>query len=123
MRRLLVSQINTAAIDPSLLIFVSPVAIDLQTDMILQETINRDFVGRTLIAVAHRIRTIIGWDRISVMDAGLIAELGTPLELFDNEGGIFRSLCERSQISRADIERAQEESRQQRLSPVGGKTG
>lgn len=43
------------------------------------------------------------YDRILVMDAGKVAEFDTPLELFDKEGSIFRSLCNEANLSRADI--------------------
>jgi ATP-binding cassette subfamily C (CFTR/MRP) protein 1 len=84
------------------------------TDQVIQETINRDFANTTLICIAHRLRTIIGWDRIAVMDAGRIAEIAPPLELFDSTDGIFRSLCDKSSITRAEIERAQVQTKEQR---------
>lgn len=52
------------------------------------------------------IRTIIGYDRICVMDAGEIAELDTPQALFEQTDSIFRSMCDRSGISLADIRAA-----------------
>ena len=42
------------------------------------------------------------------MDAGCIAESGTPTTLFKKEGGIFRGMCNRSKISLGDIRRAAE---------------
>jgi len=39
-----------------------------------------------------RIVTVCGYDRVCVMDAGKVAEIGTPLELF-RKGGLFKSLC------------------------------
>jgi len=56
---------------------------------------------------AHRLRTIVGYDRILVMDAGNVAELDTPVNLYD-QGGIFRSMCDRSGISRQDFFTSQE---------------
>ena len=52
---------------------------------------------------ADRLRTIIGYDRICVLDAGQIAEFDTPTNLYGMSGGIFRSMCERSSISADDI--------------------
>ena len=40
------------------------------------------------------------------MDAGRIAEFDTPTRLYDTEDGIFRGMCDRSNISREDIRRA-----------------
>lgn len=53
-----------------------------------------------------RLRTIIGYDRICVLDAGQIAELDTPLRLFNSPGSIFRAMCDRSGIVQDDIQMA-----------------
>ena len=68
----------------------------------IQKTMAVGFKGRTLLCIAHRLRTIVGYDRICVMDAGRIAELDTPLNLWQ-QGGIFRSMCDRSGIRVEDI--------------------
>ncbi|KAF2265600.1 hypothetical protein CC78DRAFT_181780 [Lojkania enalia] len=77
-------------------------SVDFETDQKIQKTIVEGFKGKTLLCIAHRLKTIIGYDRICVMDAGLIAELDTPLNLYDT-GGIFRSMCDRSGIRRDDF--------------------
>jgi len=81
-------------------------SVDLVTDGQIQATITREFGGVTLVCVAHRLRTILGYDRICVMDAGRIVELGPPEELYENIGGIFRRMCDRSSISAEDIRAA-----------------
>lgn len=78
-------------------------SVDIETDQKIQQTIATGFKGKTLLCIAHRLRTIIHYDRICVMDAGRIAELDTPLSLFEKEGGIFRGMCERSGIRREDF--------------------
>ena len=55
--------------------------------------------------IAHRLNTILAFDRILVMDAGRVAEYDTPLNLFDREDSIFRSLCNEAGLSRQDIVR------------------
>ncbi|KZP14241.1 P-loop containing nucleoside triphosphate hydrolase protein [Athelia psychrophila] len=77
-------------------------SVDLETDNKIQKTI-QDLQGRTLLTIAHRLRTIISYDRILVLDAGMVAEFGAPLELFAKQGGIFRSMCEQSSISLEDF--------------------
>jgi ABC-type multidrug transport system fused ATPase/permease subunit len=77
-------------------------SVDFETDQKIQKTIVDGFKGKTLLCIAHRLKTIIGYDRICVMDAGAIAELDTPLNLYD-AGGIFRSMCDRSGIKRDDF--------------------
>ncbi|SMR46888.1 unnamed protein product [Zymoseptoria tritici ST99CH_3D1] len=68
-------------------------------DAIAEETVMRlvreEFAESTVIAVAHRLGTIMDFDRIVVMDAGDIVEVGTPEELREREGGVFKGMWER----------------------------
>ncbi|KAF2088727.1 P-loop containing nucleoside triphosphate hydrolase protein [Saccharata proteae CBS 121410] len=82
-------------------------SVDMETDRRIQQAIMTAFKGKTLLCIAHRLRTIIRYDRICVMDAGKIAELGPPLALWENKDGIFRSMCERSGIGRNDFDEDQ----------------
>ncbi|OCL11568.1 hypothetical protein AOQ84DRAFT_229156 [Glonium stellatum] len=77
-------------------------SVDFETDQKIQRTIVEGFKGKTLLCIAHRLKTIIGYDRICVMDSGRIAELDTPLSLYE-AGGIFRGMCDRSGIRREDF--------------------
>ncbi|OAA72471.1 multidrug resistance-associated protein 5 [Cordyceps fumosorosea ARSEF 2679] len=81
-------------------------SVDMDTDDKIQRTMATGFRGKTLLCIAHRLRTIIGYDRICVMDAGRIAELDTPANLYRKPDGIFRGMCDRSGISLGDIETA-----------------
>ncbi|KAL3706469.1 ATP-binding cassette transporter yor1, partial [Talaromyces marneffei ATCC 18224] len=84
-------------------------SIDFETDLMIQKAMSEGFKGRTLLCIAHRLKTIIGYDKICVMDRGRVAEVASPLELFD-AGGIFRSMCEQSSITREIIVAAGMES-------------
>ena len=55
-----------------------------------------------------RLRTVISYDRIYVLDNGKIAEFGVPEDLYAQDG-IFRGMCEHSSISLEDIRRAGKE--------------
>ena len=77
-------------------------SVDMETDEKIQRTIATGFRGKTLLCIAHRLKTIINYDRICVMDQGRIAELDTPLALYE-KGGIFRSMCDRSGIRKEDF--------------------
>ncbi|KAG8899627.1 hypothetical protein FRB99_006523 [Tulasnella sp. 403] len=77
-------------------------SVDVETDSAIQETIESEFGGKTLLCIAHRLRTIIHYDRVLVLDSGQVAEFDTPLNLFQ-KGGIFRSLCNQSKITEKDI--------------------
>ncbi|KAJ5287805.1 hypothetical protein N7478_003491 [Penicillium angulare] len=78
-------------------------SVDFETDQKIQYTMAQGFEGKTLLCIAHRLRTIIHYDRICVMDQGQIAEMDSPIALYDKPDGIFRAMCERSSISRQDI--------------------
>jgi hypothetical protein len=59
--------------------------------------------------IIDRLRTIMSYDRICVMDNGNIAEFDTPEALY-TQNGIFRAMCEHSSITLEDIRRARKES-------------
>ncbi|TDL26292.1 multidrug resistance-associated ABC transporter [Rickenella mellea] len=80
-------------------------SIDIETDSKLQRTIQKEFSNRTLLCIAHRLNTIVYYDRVLVMDAGQVEEFDTPLNLFDREDSIFQSLCDEAGLSRSDIVR------------------
>ncbi|KAH8797969.1 multidrug resistance-associated protein [Xylogone sp. PMI_703] len=77
-------------------------SVDPKTDIHIQSTLTRGMKGKTLVAIAHRLRTVLQYDRVCVMDKGKIAELGSPLELWER-GGIFRSMCDNNSITRVDF--------------------
>ncbi|KAI0661576.1 ABC protein [Cubamyces menziesii] len=81
-------------------------SVDLETDSKIQHTIQTQFRHKTLLCIAHRLRTIITYDRILVMEDGNIAEFDTPQNLFNRHDGIFRGMCERSGITLDEIERS-----------------
>lgn len=73
-------------------------AVDMETDALIQQSIRAEF-GRnasTLLVIAHRLSTIADFDRILVMDAGHAAEFGSPKDLMELDGGIFKNLVENS---------------------------
>ncbi|KAK3708221.1 hypothetical protein RRG08_023630 [Elysia crispata] len=68
-------------------------AIDLETDALIQATIRSAFHGSTVLAIAHRLNTIMDYDKIIVMDAGIISEFDSPEKLIAAKG-IFYSMCQ-----------------------------
>ena len=79
-------------------------SVDMETDERIQRTMMTGFRGKTLLCIAHRLRTIISYDRIVVMDQGQIAECGPPKALWSVEGSIFRGMCDRSGINEEDFD-------------------
>lgn len=78
-------------------------SVDYDTDRKIQEHIVAAFTGCTILCIAHRLKTILNYDRILVLEKGEIAEFDTPLNLFQKEDGIFRSMCTRSDIKEEDF--------------------
>jgi len=81
-------------------------SVDLETDSKIQQTIQTQFSDKTLLCIAHRLRTIIAYDKILVMDAGQVAEFDTPMNLFLKEDSIFRGMCDRSNITMDEMQKA-----------------
>ncbi|KAF8060200.1 multidrug resistance-associated ABC transporter [Lyophyllum atratum] len=71
-------------------------SIDFATDAKIQATIREEFNSSLLLTVAHRLRTVIDYDRLVVLDKGQIAEFDTPWKLIQKEDGIFRNMCLKS---------------------------
>ncbi|KAJ2657885.1 hypothetical protein IWW48_004283 [Coemansia sp. RSA 1200] len=72
-------------------------SVDFDTDRRIQNTIRGpEFANSTLLCIAHRLRTIIDYDRVLVLDNGRVAEFDTPHNLLQKEDGIFRSMCKES---------------------------
>jgi ABC-type multidrug transport system fused ATPase/permease subunit len=71
-------------------------SVDPQTDQEVQDTIRREFVnkGVTLITVAHRLDTVLGYDKIAVLGNGGVLEFGSPPELLRNPSGELRRLVD-----------------------------
>ncbi|KAF8072009.1 ABC transporter [Lyophyllum atratum] len=103
-QRSLVSLARALVKDAKVIILDEATAsVDYETDRNIQDTIAYEFKDRTILCIAHRLRTIIGYDRICVLDAGEIAEFDTPVQLYHIPNGIFRGMCERSSITLEDL--------------------
>ncbi|KAI9447656.1 ABC transporter [Lactarius indigo] len=102
-QRSLVSLARALVKDSKIIILDEATAsVDCETDRKIQETIANEFCDRTILCIAHRLRTIISYDRICVLDKGKIAEFDAPEVLYAKRG-IFRGMCEYSSITLEDI--------------------
>ena len=68
--------------------------VDYKTDQLIQETIRTKFKHCTVITIAHRLNTIMDYDRMLVLENGRVVEYDKPGVLLQNEGGQFSRLYE-----------------------------
>ncbi|XP_076451201.1 multidrug resistance-associated protein 1-like [Babylonia areolata] len=69
-------------------------AVDPETDLLIQGTIRRDFGDCTTLTIAHRLNTIMDYDRVLVMDGGRVKEFDKPSILLQNEDSTFFHLAQ-----------------------------
>ena len=72
--------------------------IDYKTETLLQESIEKIFKNSTVITIAHRVKTIINYDKILVLDKGNIVEYDSPQILLKNKDGYLSKLYKESAI-------------------------
>ncbi|PBP23976.1 P-loop containing nucleoside triphosphate hydrolase protein, partial [Diplocarpon rosae] len=67
-------------------------AVDKKTDTLIQRSIREEFSNTTLLVVAHRLSTVMDFDKILVMKDGAAAEFDAPRELLNIKNGVFRGM-------------------------------
>ncbi|EGB07540.1 hypothetical protein AURANDRAFT_119, partial [Aureococcus anophagefferens] len=67
--------------------------VDSVSDANIQKVIREELAGVSVLTIAHRLKTIIFYDQVLVLDGGAKKEFGSPAELIEAEDGHFRSLC------------------------------
>lgn len=81
-------------------------AVDVGTDALIQKTIREEFAECTVLAIAHRLNTIIDSDQILVLDAGEKVEFGSPADLLSNPNGVFTAMVNDTGESNAKMLRS-----------------
>ncbi|KAK3818725.1 MAG: P-loop containing nucleoside triphosphate hydrolase protein [Benniella sp.] len=71
-------------------------SVDFATDEKIQTTIRNELGDSTLITVAHRLRTIMDYDRVLVLEQGRVLEFDSPINLITNPSSRFRDMVEKS---------------------------
>jgi ATP-binding cassette subfamily B multidrug efflux pump len=89
----LISFIRALVYNPAILVLDEATSsVDTETEILIQNAINKLMQGRTAIVIAHRLSTIQNADKIIVLDHGEIKEMGTHQELLRIDGGYYRKL-------------------------------
>ena len=87
--------------NPSILILDEATSsLDVETESIIQDSLNRIVEGRTTIAIAHRLSTLRSADRLIVLDKGKIAEVGTHVELLKKQGIYYKLVMAQRKTSK-----------------------
>uniref|UniRef100_A0A0N5CDG6 Multidrug resistance-associated protein 1 n=1 Tax=Strongyloides papillosus TaxID=174720 RepID=A0A0N5CDG6_STREA len=73
-------------------------AIDYHTDQLIQNTIRTEFSTSTVLAIAHRLNTIMDYDKIIVLDQGKVVEFDTPSNLLKNKNSVFFSMAQDAKL-------------------------
>ena len=68
--------------------------VDYKTDRLIQEVIRDRFKDSTVLTIAHRLNTIMDYDKVLVMDEGRVVEFAKPEVLLQNDGGYFTRLVQ-----------------------------
>ena len=66
--------------------------VDMKTDRLLQEVIRSKLKGCTVLAIAHRLETVLDYDKVLVMDSGKVVEFGSPRILLERRDSVFSGL-------------------------------
>ncbi|GAA5944109.1 uncharacterized protein JCM15063_005316 [Sporobolomyces koalae] len=76
-----------------LLLDEATASTDLETDELITQTIRSEFSDSTLLVIAHRLRTIVDFDKVMVLDKGRLLEFDSPAALIKDPNSQFHSLC------------------------------
>lgn len=69
-------------------------SMDAETESLVQRVIREEFGNCTVLAIAHRLDTVLDFDQVVVLDNGHVVETGVPSELLGRQGSRFKSMYE-----------------------------
>ena len=71
---------------PIILLDEATASLDVENETAIQEALSRLIKNKTVLIIAHRMRTVAGADRVVVLSDGIVAEQGSPAELYARKG-------------------------------------
>ncbi|CAN7974767.1 unnamed protein product, partial [Ixodes persulcatus] len=74
-------------------------SLDMNTDVLVQQTLRDVMGGCTVFTVAHRLQTVLSSDRVAVMDQGCILEIGSPRQLITDTTSLFYAMAREAGIA------------------------
>ena len=86
---------------PIVLLDEATASLDVENETKVQGALSHLLEGKTVLVIAHRMRTVEAADKIVVLKDGRVAEEGTPKELYSNANGIFRRMADLQSASAA----------------------
>jgi ATP-binding cassette subfamily B protein len=86
---------------PIVLLDEATASLDVENETKVQGALSSLLTGKTVLVIAHRMRTVESADKIVVLDGGKVVEQGSPAELLAREGGAFRRMAELQSASAA----------------------
>ena len=76
--------------------------VDFKTDRLIQEVIRSRFKDSTVLTIAHRLDTIMDYDKVLVMEQGRVVEFDKPEVLLQNNTGVFAQLVQTYNVTAAE---------------------
>ena len=76
---------------PIILMYEATASLDVDNESLIQEALSKLIQNKTVMIIAHRMRTVDGVDKIVVLKDGVVAESGTPEEL-KAQNGIYKHM-------------------------------
>lgn len=67
-------------------------SVDAETDDLMQKVLHEDFKACTVVAIVHKLHTVLDFDRVVLLDNGRVVETGQPKELLERAGSLFKDL-------------------------------
>lgn len=87
-----------------------PTSVDSKTDELMQRIIREKFTSHTIIAVAHKLDSILDFDKVALLDEGKIIEFDSPYDLLADKQSAFHKLYYSSTSGAEEEEKADDDT-------------